>query len=69
MAKPTQKSERLGYGLWINRTGDKNDWERQGFLFANPVEAKVYRDKHHPTINKYRITGIRVNVEPVVGIK
>lgn len=67
MKRSNQKKQKVGYRLSINRAavaGDRN-WELVGYLFKTTHEAAQYKAQKYPGITKFKIEGVRVNVEPV----
>lgn len=67
MAKAKQKTQKIGFEVQINRTGDKGakNWEGVGWIFTTKHEAQSWLNKHHSTIKVARILGVKANVEPV----
>lgn len=57
------KKVKMGYGLFINRTGEKGNaaWERVGFLFNSANDANMWREANHPSVSKWRIQTIRIS--------
>lgn len=56
------KKLKMGYALYINRTGNKGGqwWERVGFLFTSSLEASTYREREYPGVNKWSVQAVRV---------
>lgn len=62
-----QKVKKYGQALRVMML-DENGvmaWKRVGWNFATRKEASDYRRDHYPTVTKYTIMGIRLNVEPL----
>ncbi len=61
MARRTvPKRLKMGYGLFINRTGEKG-WERVGYLFLNREDARSFCAQTYPGVPQWRIEAIRVS--------
>lgn len=60
-----QKRIKLGYAVYINRTGSKGlkAWERVGYLFNTGYEASQYREKYFSTITKWSVQAVRLKAE------
>jgi hypothetical protein len=65
MARAVKKTEKVGWALRINRTGETglDAWEAAGSTFLTRNAALAYRNRHYSYIAKYTITGIRLNIE------
>lgn len=59
------KIQKMGYRLKINRTGEDGaaHWESVGELFKSRHQARLFKDRYHPTVKRSTITGVRVNTQ------
>lgn len=69
MAKPIQKKKKLGYVVYINRSGEKKDWQRVEMSFRTKLEAFNWVTRSAYDYKALKIQAVRVNAEKLKEIK
>lgn len=55
----------MGYTLRINRTGERGDWERVGYLYGSKDEAREAKDRYWTGATRFIVEAVRLSTKPV----